>query len=227
MAKVIALMGNKGAGKDTTARYIKKHAEGFNKIYIMSFADALKDATSAIFNFDRKMLEGSTPESRAWREKEIPYLTKAMGRTITPRYLLQVIGTNILRHYLYDGIWVDSVVNKIVQLTQEDDKTLFVITDCRFRNEIKCLKNLVIDHKDITEVKFVEIDRRSRGTSLYDTAYTFNTTKNPFKKLRCWLILRHVHRSEWDWIGIVKDPILVYNVGTLKNLEELTKSIIL
>lgn len=227
MAKVIALMGNKGAGKDTVAKFIKKNAKGFNKVYIMSFADALKDATSVIFNLDRKMLEGATPESRKWREQEIPYLSKVMHKKVTPRYLLQVIGTNILRRYLYDGIWVDSVVNKVISIANNDYNTLFVITDCRFRNEIKALQELHWYHNCIDSVEFVEIDRRNRGTEIYDAAYAFNTTKNPIKKLCAWNKLRKIHRSEWDWIGIVKDPILVYNIGTLKNLENLTKSIIL
>ena len=227
MAKVIALMGNKGAGKDTVAHYIKKNAKGFNKVYIMSFADALKDATSVIFNFDRKMLEGATPESRNWREEEIPYLSKVMRTKVTPRYLLQVIGTNILRRYLYDGIWVDSVVNKIVSTANDCYNTLFVITDCRFRNEIKALRELYLYHPCIDSVEFVEIDRCNRDTYVYNWAYTHNTTSNPLLKLYCRYKLRHVHRSEWDWIGVVKDPILIYNVGNLKNLEGLVKSLIL
>lgn len=227
MAKVIALMGNKGAGKDTVAKFIKKNAKGYNHVYIMSFADALKDATAIIFNLDRKMLEGTTPESRTWREKELPYLSKVMHKKVTPRYLLQQLGTNILRRYLYDGIWIDSVVNKILALVNDDRNSLFIVTDCRFKNEIKALKNIPNRDFNFTKTQFVEIDRRSRGSDTYQNAYIFNTTKNPIKKYRAWLKIRKIHRSEWDWIGVVKDPILVYNIGTLKNLENLTKTIIL
>ena len=226
MSQVIALMGNKGAGKDTVAKYIKKYAKGFKKIYIMSFADSLKDATACIFGFDRKMLEGSTPASRAWREQPLMYLSNKMNTTVTSRWLLQHIGTDILRKHLYDGIWVDSVINKIIKLTVQEKNSLFVITDCRFRNEIKALQNLHLNN-DIEPVTFVEVDRKSRYSEIYNEAVTFNTTKNPFKKLAAWLVLRKIHRSEWDWIGVVKDPIIIYNIGSLKNLENLTKTMVL
>ncbi len=226
MSQVIALMGNKGAGKDTVAKYIKKYAKGFKKIYILSFADSLKDATACIFGFDRKMLEGSTPASRAWREQPLLYLSNKMNKRVTPRWLLQRIGTDILRKHLYDGIWVDSVINKITKLTLEEKNSLFVITDCRFKNEIEALQNLHIN-KDIEPVTFVEVDRKSRYSEIYNQAVTFNTTKNPFKKLAAWLVLRKIHRSEWDWIGVVKDPIIIYNIGSLKNLENLTKTMVL
>ena len=120
-ADIIALMGNKGAGKDTIANMIKKNATQYDKVIIMSFADSLKDATSAIFGFDRQMLEGGTVESRNWREKEIPELSEKMGVKVTPRFLLQRIGTNILRKYLYDGIWVDSLLAKIKNTIEEDN----------------------------------------------------------------------------------------------------------
>lgn len=222
-ADIIALMGNKGAGKDTVANYIKKNAKAYDEVIIMSFADSLKDATAAIFGFDRQMLEGSTLESRHWREKEIPELTEKMGVKVTPRFLLQQIGTNILRKYLYDGIWIDSLLVKIKN-TVKQDKTkdyLFVITDCRFKNEIEVLAMVN------PATKFVEVDRRFRSTKTYAYAYKYHNTKNPFLKAYCWFMLRHEHRSDWDWVGVVKDPILIYNIGNLDNLESLVNSVIL
>lgn len=224
MSDIIALMGNKGAGKDTVAKYIKKNNTKYDKVIILSFADALKDAISDIFNFRRDLLEGSTKESREWRETEIPYLSKVMDKAITPRYLLQQIGTNILRKYLYNDIWVDSVLLKISNYESQAKKKklhyLYVITDCRFKNEIYKLK------ESGNHVKYVEVDRRNRNTYVYNWAYKYNNTKNPLTRLYCRYKLRNTHRSEWDWIGVVKDPILLYNIGSLKNLEGLVKSII-
>ena len=225
MADIIALMGSKGAGKDTVAKFIKKHNKKYDKVIIMSFADSLKDAVSAIFNFRRDMLEGVTKESREWRETEIPYLSEVMGRPVTPRYLLQKIGTNILRKYLYNDLWVDSLLSKIhsheEQAAKLKKKYLYVITDCRFKNEV--YKLIATGHK----VKFVEIDRRNRNTYTYNWGYRYNNTFNPFIKALCLWKLRKVHRSEWDWIGVVNDPILLYNIGSLKNLEGLVKSLII
>lgn len=224
MSDIIALMGNKGAGKDTVASYIKKNNTSYDKVVIMSFADALKDAVSDIFHFKRDLLEGKTKESREWRETEIPYLSKVMKRPITPRWLLQHIGTNILRKHLYDDLWVDSVLAKIHNINDKlkpTEKYLYVITDCRFKNEITKLKMSGFN------VKYVEVDRRTRNGYVYNWAYKFNNTKNPFTRLYCRYKLRKVHRSEWDWIGVVENPILIYNIGTLSNLEELVKSLIL
>lgn len=225
MADIIALMGSKGAGKDTVAKFIKKNNKKYDKVIIMSFADSLKDAVSAIFNFRRDYLEGVTKVSREWRETELPYLSKVMNRPVTPRYLLQQIGTNILRKYLYNDLWVDSLLVKIRAKEEiaksSGQKYLYVITDCRFKNEIYKLMNS--DHR----VKFAEIDRRNRNTYVYNWAFKYNNTKNIFIRAYCLYKLRNVHRSEWDWIGVVKEPILLYNIGNLKNLEGLVKSLII
>lgn len=225
MADIIALMGSKGSGKDTVAKYVKKNNTDYDKVFVMSFADALKDAVSAIFNFRRDYLEGATKESRAWRETEIPYLSTVMKKPITPRKLLQMIGTDILRKKLYNDIWIDSVLVKIREQEEvakkKNQKYLYVITDCRFKNEI--CKLIDIGH----HVKFVEVDRRNRNTYVYNWAYKFNNSKNPFIRAFCLWKLRNVHRSEWDWVGVVKDPILLYNIGSLKNLEGLVKSLVI
>lgn len=225
MADIIALMGNKGAGKDTVANFIKDYNTVYDNVVIMSFADALKDAVSAIFNFRRDLLEGETIESREWREVEIPYLSDVMHRKVTPRYLLQIIGTDILRKHLYNDIWVDSVLVKINNLEhqakEKHQNNLYIITDCRFANEIFKLS------QSGNKVKYVEVDRRNRNSYIYNLAYKHNNTWNPFMRLYCRWKLRKVHRSEWDWIGVVKNPILIYNIGTLENLEELVKSQIL
>lgn len=223
MSDIIALMGSKGSGKDTVASYIKKNNTTYDKVVIMSFADALKDAVSDIFHFKRELLEGKTKESREWRETEIPYLSRVMNKPVTPRWLLQQIGANILRKHLYDDLWVDSVLSKINAMEEKtpDANYLYVITDCRFKNEIKKLELSGFD------VKYVEVDRRNRNGYIYNWAYTYNNSKNPVVKLYCKYKLRKVHRSEWDWIGVVENPILIYNIGTLNNLEELVKSLIL
>lgn len=222
MADIIALMGSKGAGKNTVAEFVKDYETKYDEVFTLSFADALKDAVSAIFNFRRDLLEGETKESREWREVEIPYLSDVMHRTVTPRYLLQIIGTDILRKHLYDDIWVDSVLVKIHNMEDVAKKThkryLYIITDCRFSNEIFKLS------QSGNNVRYVEVDRRNRNGYVYNWAYRHNNSHNPFVRLYCRWKLRKVHRSEWDWIGIVKDPILLYNIGTLENLEELVKS---
>ena len=86
-----------------------------------------------MFNWDRKMLEGDTKESREWREKPDEFWSKQMGKEVTPRWVLQYFGTEVMRQNMYDAIWVDSVVNRY-------NGQPTVISDTRFQNEIKTIK---------------------------------------------------------------------------------------
>ena len=126
---LIGIVGLIGSGKDTVAeRLVEKH--GFIKD---SFAKSLKDAVSSMFNWDRKMLEGNTKESREWREQPDKFWSEKMGKEVTPRLILQQFGTEVMRGQMYDGIWVDSVIGRY-----KGENT--VISDTRFINEIKTIK---------------------------------------------------------------------------------------
>ena len=50
-------------------------AEGYQRI---SFAGVLKDACANIFGWDRVLLEGNTPESRAFREMPDEWWSKRL-----------------------------------------------------------------------------------------------------------------------------------------------------
>lgn len=62
---IVGLVGFIGAGKGTVADLLVERHDFFKE----SFANSLKDACSSIFGWNREMLEGDTPESRAWREQ--------------------------------------------------------------------------------------------------------------------------------------------------------------
>ena len=62
---IIGIVGLIGSGKDTMADYLV-NVHGFRRD---SFAATLKDAVSAVFGWDRDMLEGRSRSSRAWREQ--------------------------------------------------------------------------------------------------------------------------------------------------------------
>jgi hypothetical protein len=103
---LIGLVGLIGSGKDTVAeRLVTDH--GFKRD---SFAKSLKDAVGNIFGWDRLMLEGQTTESRAWREQPDAFWSEKFGRPITPRWVLQHFGTEVMRGNMLDSIWVDSLV---------------------------------------------------------------------------------------------------------------------
>ena len=134
MRKIIAITGLKGSGKDTTADYIIKNYDNWEKD---SFAGTLKDAVSSIFGWDRKMLAGETPQDREIRETRDDYWSEKLGFEVTPRIVLQKLGTDCLRCHFHQNIWVDSLERKIRNTTKN-----VIITDCRFKNEIDMLRNL-------------------------------------------------------------------------------------
>jgi hypothetical protein len=126
---LIGLVGLIGSGKDTVAeRLVLNH--GFKRD---SFAKSLKDAVSTIFGWDRSLLEGQTEESRAWREKPDHFWSKKFGRDITPRWVLQYFGTEVMRGNMLDSIWVDSLIARY-------NGANTVISDTRFVNEINKIK---------------------------------------------------------------------------------------
>ena len=126
---LIGICGLIGSGKDTVAERLVTH-HGYKRD---SFAKSLKDAVSSMFNWDRKMLEGDTKESRAWREQPDEFWSKKFGKEVTPRWVLQYFGTEVMRQNMYDAIWIDSVINRY-----KGDNT--VISDTRFMNEIKTIR---------------------------------------------------------------------------------------
>jgi len=129
--KIVGILGFIGSGKNTVGNHLV-NSHGFQSA---SFAESLKDAISAIFGWPRDMIEGSTSQSRIWREEPDIYWSKKMGRTVTPRWVLQHLGTNVLRDRFFDDIWIASLEHKIKQTSRN-----VVITDVRFPNEIKMIR---------------------------------------------------------------------------------------
>jgi len=132
--RIIAISGLISSGKDTAAELLIKH-HNFVKI---AFADSLKDAVAAIFCWDRTLLDGGTTDSREWRECVDSWWAQRLDMPhLTPRWVLQNIGTEALRQHFHDDLWVASAERKIANTAHS-----VVITDCRFPNEIAALKRI-------------------------------------------------------------------------------------
>ena len=126
---LIGVVGLIGSGKGTVAdRLEEKH--GYRKD---SFAKSLKDAVSCMFNWDREMLEGKTESSRYWREQPDKFWSQKFGKPVTPRWVLQHFGTEVMRQNMHDAIWIDSCLMRY-------NGTPTVIADTRFQNELKMIK---------------------------------------------------------------------------------------
>ena len=110
---IIGVCGFIGSGKDTIADYLVN----IHQYRRESFANTLKDAVSAVFGWDRTMLEGRTKQAREWREQVDEWWSQRLGRVITPRWILQYWGTEVCRKGFHDDVpLADVVIEKAVAL---------------------------------------------------------------------------------------------------------------
>lgn len=206
--KLIGVVGSIGSGKDTIADYLCNF-QGFRR---ESFANSLKDAVSAVFGWDRTLLEGRTKSAREWREQVDPWWAERLAiPTLTPRWVLQYWGTEVCRKSFSDDIWIASLENKL--RTSRDD---IVISDCRFPNEIKAIKTAG------GQVIWVQ---RGELPSWYGVALAANNNLSQPNASSEILKELGVHVSETAWIGCKFDHI-VYNNGTIDDLYSQVKNLI-
>ena len=131
---IIGFCGTIGSGKDTAANFLV-NTHGFVKL---SFGAVLKDVVAAIFGWSRELLEGDTIESRNWRNQEDQWWTQRLEiGPITPRRMLQHIGTDLFRHEFHQDIWTACIERRISELMKQQKH--IVVTDCRFPNEVECI----------------------------------------------------------------------------------------
>lgn len=190
---IIGVCGLIGSGKDTIADYLV-NIHGFRRD---SFANSLKDAVSAVFGWDRDMLEGRSRHSREWREQVDAWWAHRLGIPhLTPRWILQHWGTDVIRNAFHDDIWIASLENKLRSTTDD-----VVISDCRFPNEIEAIR--AQGGSVIRVVRGADPDWY-RYAELANLGQEFAATA--LKNIG-------VHASETSWIGTDFDRVIDNNGG--------------
>jgi len=207
MKKIIGICGLIGHGKDTAAGFLIE--EGFHRI---SFAGVLKDACANVFGWDRELLEGSTDESREWRETPDEWWSARLDiPDFTPRLALQQVGTDVLRTHFHPDIWV-AACERQVAMAEKD----VVISDCRFFNELGAIKRL----GGTTTVVW-----RHDKPVWWSNASTINkaNASDKPKHIVDGMTNRYpdVHKSEWSWAGWEFD-LELYNTSTLTDFKQQT-----
>jgi hypothetical protein len=184
---IIGFVGFIGSGKDTAADYLVN----FHEFRRDSFANTLKDAVSAVFGWDRVLLEGRTKEAREWREQVDTWWAERLNMSnLTPRLMLQLWGTDVCRNAFHDDIWIASLENKMRKTADN-----IVISDVRFPNEIKAIHNaggIVIRVKRGDDPEWydaaVSVNAGPEGNA------TWSLSKAKLDRLK-------IHASETSWVG--------------------------
>jgi hypothetical protein len=193
---IIGICGLQNSGKDTLGNILVEKY-GFKKL---SFASILKDIVSILFGWSRDMIEGSTKESRKWREQvDEWWATKLEIPNLTPRYILQYFGTDLFRNHFHSDIWVIAIERQLKLYPN------IVITDCRFPNEILMLKkyNAIL-------IKIIR-GELPEWFKLYES----NQIEKP----------ENIHPSEYLWIKQIFNY-TIDNNGTIQDLELVCSKII-
>lgn len=203
--QIIGVCGFIGSGKDTAADYLVN----FHEFRRDSFAATLKDAVAAVFGWDRELLEGRTKEAREWREQIDPWWANKLSMPeLTPRWVLQYWGTEVCRKGFHDDIWIASLESRL-----RNSKDNIVISDCRFPNEIKAIKEaggqVIWVQRGALPSWHIMAANANRGDAVAATK---------LKQLG-------IHASETAWVGTNFDHVIDNN-GSIDQLYLQLKTIV-
>lgn len=133
--KLIGLTGKAGAGKDTLASLILEHTTGTTRGATRAFADPLRRAAKEIFGLtDQQMTD------RELKEQVIPYWG------MSPRRILQLLGTESVRHVFGGDTWVLNAELRLEALLQSEAREALPVevciwTDCRYPEEAQWIRD--------------------------------------------------------------------------------------
>ena len=196
---IVGLVGFIGAGKGSVADLLVDRHNYFKE----SFANSVKDAVSTIFGWNRALLEGDTPESRAWREQDDKFWSEKLGKPFSPRLALQLMGTEAGRDVFHPDLWVHTVLRRCENAPWNN----YVIADVRFPNEVEAIRK--------AGGVIVRV-RRGPEPEWYNVALKDNKKPNYHGMAQEY---PDVHFSEWAWIGCDID-VEINNNRTLEDLTE-------
>lgn len=168
--KLIGLVGQKRVGKDTFADYLVKNY-GYIK---MSMAKPLKEACKTIFQLTDKQLN---------EDKEIP---DPRWNNVTPRKILQIVGTQLFRNdlnkyipelnELENTIWIH---NFNLWYEKNKDKKI-IIADIRFIDEANMIKshNGILIKINRGEFNYNDLHESEQELSKINTDYIINNNSD-------------------------------------------------
>lgn len=123
--RIIGLTGLKRCGKDTAASHIAYRCIDLDPI-VVSFAQPIREAVASILGISVETLDAVKEEPIGWLDG------------ITPRRMMQTLGTEWGRYMIHTDLWVQSLSRYINTL----DNKLVIVSDVRFDNEAQAIRRL-------------------------------------------------------------------------------------
>ena len=202
---LIGILGLIGSGKSTVSSIlIKQH--GFHED---SFAATLKDVVSLMYGWDRALLEGTTEESRLWRQRVDPWWeAKLEIEGFTPRMALQMVATDTVRDNFNKDMWLFILENRLRKQKVKDT----VITDVRFENEAQ----FVLSQGG----KLISVER-GNNPEWVNVVSNYHTSNNKEREMIQKIMSSeypNIHRSEWESVSIPVSH-TINNNGTINDLH--------
>lgn len=196
---IIGFAGKAGSGKDTAANFFIANAKeqlSHIKFYVYYFAKPIYTMLDAVHLLPKSI--DVVREERAVKESINP----TFG--VSPRYMLQTLGTEWGRNLIHPDLWV---------LLADDELkrhgSVMVITDIRFQNEVKFVKQ----HGG----KIIYIDRPGRFVKGKWEVSILTMIKSIFSR-------KHASEKQMSYLKKNADYIICSN--NLSNLESAVQQII-
>lgn len=144
---LIGFTGLAGCGKSTAAKYLEQEHNWTRA----RMADPLKNMLRSLYA--DMGYSGVDIERRV--EGDLKETPDRLTARVTPRFLMQTLGTEWGRKMIYRDFWVDVAASRILSI-----KGHIVVEDVRFDNEAKMIRNL--------GGRIVHINRSGHGSTAGD-----------------------------------------------------------
>jgi hypothetical protein len=187
-------------------------------VKIYAFADMLKATASSVFGIPEEWVNGTNEDKSKethikWKDMAtflapvtVSQLKKSgkYDTNLTVREFLQYFGTNICRK-IYDDCWVTSCLRRI----EIDQPDIAIISDCRFKNEVRAGKKAGAKIVKLSRAPFAA-DTHASEVDLDDMHHNnFNLVVPPEVTIREQNELLLDAMYEWGWfeqhIGLETD----------------------
>lgn len=162
---IILLSSKISGGKDTCTRMIEEELSSSDTIvHHEKFAAYLKEICSTVF---QPLFDAVNPifEDAGLNDLVTNKENFYENRTIFARYLMQLVGTNLIRYHVDENFWISHLA-KVISEKLDSNPTkdnVVIVSDWRFRNELELISYINQYRQNYTpvDVKLVRITRPS------------------------------------------------------------------